>query len=97
MSLAIARAVQPLDDSANPLEGPQLGAKAMLGRALQYGRSHGRQLPLIELGRSAILQRKHGIERPIVPAQHAVAQQAIAQLNRYRRLARLRGRIAVEP
>ena len=53
MWLAEAHAVQSFDDDAHPLEGPQLGPKAMLRRALQDGGAHGRQLPLIELGRSA--------------------------------------------
>ena len=48
-------AVESLNDSAHPLECPQLGSKPMFCRTLQDDRSYRGQLPLIQLGRSASL------------------------------------------
>src|SRR5574340_410123 len=43
-------AIQTLDDHAHSLERPEISAKAVLGRALQYRTAHPFKLWLIQLG-----------------------------------------------
>ena len=81
MGLAETHAVQAFDDGANTLEGPQLGSKAMFGRAPQNGCSYGSQLCLIELGGSAPSRyRAQSIDAAFIeqrlPRVHGLARDA---------------------
>ncbi len=86
MPLAKAYAMHAFDDRAHPFDGPQFGAKAVLGRASQNGNAHRSQLRWVQLGRAARLgHRPQCIDAALIeqrfPCVHGLSCHSNGQRN----------------